>query len=183
MKNIYLDLETTGTSLEKHGVLQIAGIIEIDDIVKEEFNFFTKPFPTDLVDPEALMIHGLTVDQIKKYPDPNEVYGNLVELFGKYADKYNSQDKFFMIGYNTHFDMDHLRNFFNKNEDEFFGSWFWWPGIDVAVLAVEILKERRHKFPDFKLSTVCDILDIEIDAHDALSDARCVRKIYKKLFE
>ena len=46
MKNLWIDLETTGLDVKKHGVVQIAGIVEIDGEIQESFNFFTKPLKT-----------------------------------------------------------------------------------------------------------------------------------------
>ena len=59
MKNLFLDLETTGVEYLKNGVLQIAGIIEIDNQVVEKFDYRVKPFPQDEITQEAFEIHGL----------------------------------------------------------------------------------------------------------------------------
>ena len=38
-KRFFYDLETTGTNPGKNGIHQISGMIEIDGIVMEQFNF------------------------------------------------------------------------------------------------------------------------------------------------
>ena len=54
MKLLFLDTETTGLEPGKHGVVQIAGIIEIDGVVKEEFDFLCRPFDGQLYEARAL---------------------------------------------------------------------------------------------------------------------------------
>jgi len=39
MKLLFLDVETTGVDNSKNGIIQLSGIIEIDGVIKEEFNF------------------------------------------------------------------------------------------------------------------------------------------------
>lgn len=39
MKQIFYDLETTGTKYWRNGIHQLSGLVVIDGEVKEEFNF------------------------------------------------------------------------------------------------------------------------------------------------
>jgi DNA polymerase-3 subunit epsilon len=101
------------------------------------------------------------------------------------VDKYNKKDKFFLIGYNIGFDDSFMREMWRRNKDVYYGSWFWWPPIDVAVLACHYLKGERHRLENFKLSTLAEYLNIkrEGNAHDALSDIHITREIYKRVTE
>ena len=65
MKAFYFDLETTGTLYWKHGIHQISGAIEIDDEIKERFDFRVAPHPKAVIDPEALVVGGVTQEQIE----------------------------------------------------------------------------------------------------------------------
>ena len=77
-----------------------------------------------------------------------------------------------------------MREWFLKQGDIYFGAWFWHPPIDVAVLAMAALGDRRAKMVNFKLATVAAEFGIEIDAkrlHDAAYDIELTRKIYDRI--
>ena len=115
----------------------------------------------------------------------HDVYKQLVELLGKYVDKYNPADKFFLAGYNNaSFDNYFLKAFFVQNGDNYFYSWFWVNSIDVMILATQHLLEQRHLMPDFKQETVAQMLGIDLDReklHNALYDIYLTHEIYKHL--
>ena len=112
IKICYIDTETTGTSYNRNGLIQIAGMIYyITDNKyekKREFNFKLGTFEDDVVEDEALKINGVTREEILAYPDPTKVYKELSGIFGEYCDKYNKEDKMFFVGYNSRFDYDFI---------------------------------------------------------------------------
>lgn len=179
------DLETTGLSLDC-GVHQIAGVIcEVQPKqfkVLKTFNYKVRPFKGDRVYQEALSVGGVTLDEIAKYTPPEEVYKNLKGTILTVIDKFNKEDKLTLVGFNSlHFDNDHLRNFFSKNGDKFFGSYFWSGGIDVMSEANRVLLNYRPYMPNFKLATVAEYLGIETkpeELHDALYDIMTTIKIF-----
>ena len=111
-----------------------------------------------------------------------DVYHALVDMLGKYVDKFNRKDKFFLVGYNNAaFDNNFLRGFFLQNGDEYFGSWFWSNSVDVMVLASNYLLDRRAEMENFKLSTVAKFLNIAVEddaLHDAQYDIELTKLIY-----
>ena len=122
MKLLFFDLETTGTNPGKHGIHQISGQIVIDGIVKESFDFHVQPNPKAIIEDEALAVAGVTREQIAQYPPMATVYAQFVAMLGKYVDKFNKKDKFFLVGYNNAaFDNQFLRGFFLQNADKYFG--------------------------------------------------------------
>lgn len=181
MKQFFCDLETTGTDPSKHGVIQIAGCIVIDGEERESFNFRTRPFKGDMVSQEASAVTGINMEQMKEFPAPEKVFGELSAMLGKYVDKFKRTDKFFFVGYNATFDDGFMRRFWDKNGDKYYGSWFWWPPIDVAVLAANKLGDKRSTMPNFKLVTLAEHLGIQAEgsAHDAGYDIELTRKIYE----
>ena len=189
VKNVFLDVETTGLYPTKHGIVQIGAYIEIDGAIKEIFNEFIKPFPSDKVEPSALAVNNLKVEDFVKpnFITPLEAKERFCELLGKYVDRFNKSDKYQFIGYNSHtFDMQHMRAWFRKCGDKYFGSWFWNPSIDVMLIVAFILRNERHKLPNFKLNTVCKRLGLawdETKAHDALYDIDMTRAAYHVLQE
>ena len=175
MKALFFDLETTGTYPGKHGIHQMSGMIVIDGVIKEKFDFKVRPNPKAEIMDESLAVAGVTREQILAYP-PME------EILAKYVDRYNKKDKFFLVGYNNaSFDNQFLRGWFLQNGDQYFGSWFWSNSADVMVLATPYLAEKRSEMKDFKQGTVAKALGIQVDdskLHDALYDIEICKAIF-----
>jgi len=184
MKYLFCDTETSGIDPSKHGIIQIAGLIDIDGEIKESFDIKIQPFPNQLISKESMKINGLTVEDLKTFHKPQEGYALLTEIFSKYISKFDKTDKFFFVGYNSNFDDSFLRQFFINSGDEYYGSWIWCPTIDVSSFAMEFLKEERSKFPNFKLVTVAKAFGIPVDEsrlHEAVYDSILTRSIYRKM--
>jgi DNA polymerase-3 subunit epsilon len=182
MKLFFYDLETTGLDSQKHAIHQMSGKIVIDGVEKTKFNFKVRPFMGALIDETALKIGGVTEEQIMMYPSCHQNYVAFVTLIQKYVNRFDTGDKFHLVGYNNaSFDNHFLRNFFKVNKDDYFGSYFWSDSIDVMVLASHFLKHDRHNIHDFKLKTVAKWLKIEVEPkrlHDAEYDIELTEKIY-----
>lgn len=188
IKLFFEDTETTGVDFHKNGITQIAGMIYFLDkeyVKKAEFNFSVKPFDTDEITEKALEITKKTREEIMGYDPPLTVYNKLTSLLGEHCDKYNKQDKFFFVGYNSRFDYDFMRKFFEKCGDQYFGSYFFFPPIDVMNSAIQNMIKRRHILPNFKLGTVADHLGIKVegDFHDAMKDIEITRLIFDKFVD
>lgn len=182
-KNIFIDLETTGLDPSQYATIQIAGIIEIDGEVVEEFDIRMKPYPNQLVSKESLKTNAVSMEDLKSRLPPKEGYYKFIEILSKYLDRSNKKDRFFFIGFNSPFDRSFLKAFFENSGDYNFESYFWWPSIDVVVFAIEYLREERDKFPNFKLSTISKAVGIEVEEnklHEALYDSILTRKLYRK---
>lgn len=179
----FYDLETTGTDERKHGIHQIAGLIEVNGEIAEHFNFKVAPNPKAKIEPDTLKVGNVTEEQIKAYPDMKRVYNQILLLLSKYCDRYNQKDKIWLVGYNNRkFDDVFFRAWFEQNGDSFFGSWFWTDSLDVLVLASQYLIDRRRNMPTFKLKRVAKELGLEVDEsklHDAKYDIELTRQIYR----
>lgn len=186
MKLIYIDVETTGIAFPQSGLIQLAGTIEIEGQKPKTFQYRIQPFPNDIIDEEALSINGITREAMAEYPSPRTVYNKFINLLEKYVDRYDRADKFHFIGYNAIFDSNHLRAWFEKNGDTYFGSWFYFPPIDVMGMAAVHLMTRRAGMKDFKLLTVARELGLKVDetkAHDARYDITLTREMFKVLMK
>jgi DNA polymerase-3 subunit epsilon len=182
-KFVFLDTETGGIDPKRHALLQVAGIIVTNDQEVASFNFHIQPFPTDVVEDSALAINGIKREDLYVYEDPKKVHDMLVGALGIHVNKFDKWDKYFFVGYNARFDEDFLRAFFEKCGDTFFGSWFWFPPIDVMNMAAVKLMNRRSGMPNFKLSLVADTLGLrpEGQLHDAFTDIRLTKQLFDKL--
>ncbi len=182
MKLLFFDLETTGTNPGRNGIHQISGSIVIDGKHIQDFDFHVQPNPKAVIEDAALQVAGVTREQVLAYPPMQQVYQEFVAMLGKYVDKYDKKDKFFLVGYNNAaFDNQFLRGFFLQNGDQYFGSWFGSNSIDVMVLASAYLADRRADMENFKLSTVAKFLGVSVSddsLHNALYDIELTRAIY-----
>jgi len=186
MKLIYVDVETTGIPCPVSGLIQLAGMIEIDGELREDFDYSIRTFPSDIISDEALAVNGITRKQIQKYDPPERVFRQLIDLLDKYIDRYDRTNKFHFVAYNAEFDADHLRAWFEKNGDKYFGSWFFHPPLDVMGIAAVVLMNKRPTLPDFKLATVAKALGLDVDTaktHDALYDIRLTRQMFLLLLK
>lgn len=178
MKLLMLDTETTGLDPLKNGVIQIAGIIDIDGEVKEEFNFRVRPFKGDIIDLRALEVNGVSRADLEGFDAPEAVYERLRGILTRYVDRFNRKDKFYAVGQNIGFDIGFLREFFRKNKDIYFGSFVHYQMVDLIPISVLMKLAGRVKLDNFKLATVMQALGESEQTHDALHDVRAVRKIF-----
>lgn len=183
MKVLYFDTETTGLDPVQNDIIELAGIVEINGEIKEEFNFFSQPFSYENVSQEALDIHGISIDTIKQFPAPDYLRIRLIKILGKYIDKYNRNDKFYPAGQNVRFDIDFLEENFKKNHDIYFGSWFWRYKIDLYDLSAALHYKGILKIENLKLETLAKHFGVKLKAHDAMSDIRATREIIRIILD
>lgn len=180
---IFYDTETTGLNYKRNSIHELSGIIEVDGIVAEEFQIFMAPHPKAIVTEEALRICSKTLEEIQAYPSMQTGYRKFISIINKYIDRYNPQQKAYLIGFNNRaFDDAFIRMLFELNGDTFFGSYFWSDTQDTLILASKYLEDRRPEMPTFKLKRVAITLGLVFDAnklHGALMDATLTRLIYR----
>ena len=179
---MFYDIETTGVNVRRHSIHQIAGYIEIDGAIVEEFNIKSQPHPKCEYDPIALKTCKVTEEQLKGYQPMKEAHRELINILDKYVDRYDKTQKMFQVGFNNRaFGDVFLRAWFEQCGDRFYTSWFWSDSLDVMVLASEYLINRRSQMPSFKLKRVAKELGIKVDEtklHDAFYDVFLTREIY-----
>lgn len=180
---IFYDVETTGENPRKHSIHQIAGLVEVDDMVQEKFNIYSRPHPNAILEPAALNVSGVTEEQVLSYPSMTDAKNNFCRILAKYIDKFDKNQKAYLVGFNNRgFDDRFLRMWFTLCDDQFFGSWFWSDSRDTLVLASEYLESRRTSMPNFQLHTVAETLGIPVEKsklHDARYDVELTRQIYR----
>lgn len=183
MKIFYFDTETTGFDPAKNDIIQIAGIAEVDGKEMSEFNFTCQPFDFEAVEQSALDVNGITVAQLKEFPKPRQVYNQLIGVLSKYIDRYDWDDKFVMAGQNVNFDAGFLKQFFIKNGDSYFGSWFNYRHVDLLAFTQILRYAGVLEIENAKLETLAEKFKVELKAHDALEDIRATKKILAIMLE
>lgn len=178
-KLFYFDLETTGLDHTRHGIHQLAAILEIDGQEVGHLSLNMAPEEGVEVTQEALDTCGVTLEEIKAYPPAAEARQKLVSTMDKFCDRFDKRDKFFLVRYNNaHFDNQFLRAFW---PDKYFGSYFWSNPLDAMVLASQHLIDVRDQLANFQLGTVSNHLGLTPEGmlHDALTDTLLTRNIYR----
>ena len=178
MKLLFLDTETTGLNPEKHGLIQVAGIIEIDGVEKERFDLHCQIFDEQVVDPKALKVNGHTLEQIKKYPEPTKTHAEFKAILEKYVDKYDKSDKFYIVGQNIPFDYGLLDKWFKNCGDDYLYSYINYDKVDLVALTAAFKVAGIHDFENVKLETVAKKFGIEFKAHDAAADIDVTRQVF-----
>lgn len=191
-KVLWVDTETTGFDPKTCGLLQVSGCLEIDGVICEKFNYKMRPHKEAEWTQSAIDKNGISPEMAQDFEHPSICFEQFLGMLEKYINRYDKQDKAFIVGYNVSFDEDFLRAWFTREakteRDRMygngFGSYFWNPAIDVMQLAMFYLAPIRNDVKNFQLGTVCQILDIEWDeekAHNAYYDIVKTRKLGKKL--
>lgn len=183
-KELFIDVETTGLSAYKNDVVQVSAILEIDGDEKARLDILSRPINENNIDKKALEVIGKTKEELMGYPPASEAYTMFRKTLDKYVDKYDKTDKFTFIGYNARFDEDFMRQWFYKNGNKFYGSYFHWPAIDISNICALYLADKRAKMKNFKLMTVAKAMGLKVDeekAHDAMYDIIVTKKMYEAI--
>ena len=182
-KLIFVDAETTGLFARKHEMVQLAAIIEIGGTVVEEVNIFLRPDRPEVAEPKALQVTGKTIEDLLAYPDRKEGFLAFKKIISKYINKFDKSDKFLWVGQNAPFDQDFVSAFFKEQGENFFGSYFGRPPVDLMSMSVAMQHAGKIELANRKLGTVAAALGIEFKAHDALEDIRVTRQIWNRYID
>ncbi len=165
MKEIVLDIETTGLSIkEGHRVVEI-GCMELENLIPTKNNFHCYINPERKVSEKAFEIHGYSDDFLSKQKKFSEVKEEFL--------KFIKNKK--LIIHNAEFDLSHL-----NNELTLIGI----DKIDNEVIDTLIL--AREKFPGSQVSLDALCKRFRIDnskrvRHTALIDCELLSKVYINL--
>lgn len=187
-KRLFIDVETTGTNSKLNAIHQLSGIIEIDGIIAEMFDYKIIPFEGALIEQEALEVSHITLEKLNssEYRPESECYYEFKNLLSFYVKTFDKKDKFHFIGFNSKFDKDFCYEMFKRQNDDFFMSLIYGNDIDVMVLASDFLEDERSEMENFQLITVAKKLGIDIDEdnlHNSAYDIEITRLIFHKLRE
>ena len=185
-KLFFLDVETTGLNSQYNEIFQISGIITDSKLnVLEKHNWLFRPLSLEHVQPDALTKTRMTIETLSSLElTAQEAYKQFVECLSQHCDKFDKKDKLHFVAYNAKFDVEFIRAFFEKNGDQFFGSWFWNPPICVMQAAAWMTMRVRGALPNFKLETLCKCAELGWDeslAHDASYDISQTLELFRYL--
>ena len=168
MKEIVLDTETTGLSIEEgHRIVEIA-CIEIENYIPTTKKFHCYLNPERKVSKQAFEVHGYTDEFLNNKKKFKEVANEFIEFI---------KDKKLII-HNADFDLSHLNSELNKiGKDK----------IDKKNV-IDTLELARDKFPGagISLDALCKRYRIDNSKrikHTALVDCELLYKVYINLID
>jgi len=167
MKEVVLDTETTGISVEEgHRIVEI-GCIELDNLIPTKNKFHCYLNPERKVSEKALEVHGYTDEFLAKQKKFNEVGDEFLNFI---------KDKRLII-HNSEFDLAHL-----NNELSLFGK------KKIINEVIDTLILARDKFPGspVSLDALCKRYRIDNSKrtqHTALIDCDLLAKVYINLID
>ena len=165
MKEIILDIETTGLLIkEGHRIVEI-GCIELDNLIPTKNNFHCYVNPERKVSDKAFEIHGYSDDFLSKQKKFSEVKEEFLKFIKNKT----------LIIHNAEFDLSHV-----NNELALLGL----DKIDNKVIDTLVL--AREKFPGSQVSLDALCKRFKIDnskrtKHTALIDCDLLSKVYINL--
>ena len=167
MKEIVLDTETTGISIQEgHRIVEI-GCLELDNLIptKRKFHYYLNP--ERKVSEQAFKVHGYNDEFLSKQKKFSEIADEFLEFI---------KDKRLII-HNAEFDLTHLNNELKLYGKEKINNDF----IDTLTLA-------RNKFPGSQasLDALCKRFRIDNSkrvTHTALIDCDLLTKVYINLID
>lgn len=177
-KALWFDVETTGLSHYKNDIIQLACLVEVNGKIIDEWESKIRPFDPLNVEPKALQVNGLKMEDIMKYPPPMEVLKGFTTFLTDYVDPFNKGDKFAPAGFNVQFDIDFLSSFFKKCGSNYYGSFFNYKSIDPLRILHIMDYMGGVDLPNYKLTSCCQHYGININAHEAISDIKATRELF-----
>lgn len=153
MKLCVLDFETANSHPASACSL---GVLVIEDgVILHEWVSLIQPHPAyDNFDPFNIQIHHITASMVKDAPSFAQIYPILLDFF----------EESILMAHFAPFDMKVLSELIHVY------------GLQLPknhyIDSVEIARRAFPSLPNHKLNTVCAHLAIELNHHEALSDAR-----------
>ena len=165
MREIVLDTETTGISVQEgHRIVEI-GCIELENLVPTKSRFHCYLNPERKVSQKAFEVHGYSDDFLAKQKKFNEIVDEFLEFI---------KDKRLII-HNAEFDLSHL-----NNELKIIGK------KKISNETIDTLVLAKEKFPgsSVSLDALCKRYGVDNSKrinHTALIDCELLSKIYINL--
>jgi DNA polymerase III subunit epsilon len=178
---LWLDVETTGLDKTKNGIIQIAGIVDIDGEAVETFNFAMNPEKE--IDPGAQAIHGITPQEIIGFPSRETTFQDFVSLLDRYVDGADRGTRFHPGGYNVRFDLDFLEQWFREMRSASLYGYVCHEKVDPSIMMKAFQSYLgKARLPSWSLRAVASSLGVDLGHHhDALEDIRFTREIHRRL--
>ncbi|MDQ7067781.1 MAG: exonuclease domain-containing protein [Sulfurimonas sp.] len=184
-KVIWIDTETTGLDANIHGLREVGYIIEIDGEVKEEGLLYinTKTYNIQkYLSNYVRDVMGVTEEKLLEYEDSQSQNLKFIKTIKGYLDLEDKYDKFMVAGFNVEFDIEFIKVWFKDSRNDCsYNDYFGHQTVDILSFVRNLKYFRLFETKNNKLETLCNHFDIDIKAHEALSDIQATKKLHEKL--
>ncbi len=161
---VIIDVETTGLAPHMGDrVIEVGALLLEKGIVTEEFHSLVNG--KKKISIAAQLVHGINNELLDGWPEPEEVFQRLKAFIGKST----------LVAHNAQFDMKFLRYEFSR---------LGFALNNKCKCTLELSRARYPRLPNHRLETVYSHVTgkrPDGQSHRALSDARMVAEIWKKL--
>lgn len=177
------DVETTGFTAGFHEICEVAFVVLDSDLNPTEKVFYSRIRPEypERIDPEAERTHGISLEELQRWPTAPIVLDMFDAWFEKLGLPLNK--KLTPLAHNWAYEC----KFYEAWMGELVGKYFSLPRDTLRVAAYMNDRACFHcealPFPEnCKLSQVCERLGVPYDdAHNALADSIACAGAYKEL--
>lgn len=139
------------------------GIVVVrDGAIAEEFSHLIKPEPFYFYR-KFIEIHGITPGMVQEAPSFYDLWGKMGRYFDTEA----------LVAHNAGFDMSVLKACLERSD-------IYIP-LPQSFCTCRLARKLVKGLPNYKLNTLCEHFGIELNHHEALSDARGAAKIMMEL--
>lgn len=177
---LLIDIESTGTNVAKHEIIQIAAILLDKKTLKEKgvFSTFIKPRKWKQQDPEAMAVNGITLAQVKNAPPLRQALQQLVKTFGTSVIVTVYAGNLDVVFFTAAFREQNMRYPYDYHT------------FDIWSLCYNYMARRhkltdRKKFAGFSMESVAKHFRIPLPArrHQALIDCQIEAEVLRALMK
>jgi DNA polymerase-3 subunit epsilon len=175
---LFIDTETGGLDPNKHSLLSLAMVVWEDMEIIDSQEILINDGKLSVTE-EALSINKIDIGKHKQTAISSSQAIEKIFLFiSRY---FPHQRKITLAGHNVHFDIDFLRLFFFRNNENF-SKFFSHRIIDTSSILYYLYLAGHLKHRAISSDEAFDLFEIKVEGrHTAIGDAIATAKLFTKL--
>lgn len=198
-KIFWLDTETTGLDSTSNGIIQLAGLMEINREIVDSINLYIKPFSGCVYSSGAQDVHGYTIEEIQQsdqFQSESDAIHELRSFWGKYIEHQDYTDGAMIGGYNLQFDTGFLTALWDRTVgdpgpkithylrmNQRLDPYMIYHFLSHRNLLTEAQSKRRLETLTNQFAHSLGIDVNELEFHDAMDDIRATRALYYTFYD